>query len=144
MPQQVAIFDGSILENITFERHENAVNQDALAKAIAMACLESLVQEMPQGLQTNLGTSGRRLSGGQIQRIGLARALYSQPNLLVLDEVTSALDPETEAVIDAALESLKGQVTCIVIAHKPGTISKANRVIKFTERRVEITGSGEK
>jgi ABC-type multidrug transport system fused ATPase/permease subunit len=138
VPQQVALFEGTLLENITLEADDSKVNFENLAQVLKMTHLESLVDELSAGIYSEIGKSKRDLSGGQIQRIGLARALYSGPKLLVLDEVTSALDPETEAVIDEALASLRGKVTCLVIAHKPGSISKANSIIRFRDAGVEI------
>jgi ABC-type multidrug transport system fused ATPase/permease subunit len=138
VPQDVALFEGSFIQNITLELDETKVNKANLARVIKMTHLGSLVEELGDGIYTQIGKAKRNLSGGQIQRIGLARALYSEPKLLVLDEVTSALDPETEAIIDEALASIRGQVTCIVIAHKPGSIASADGVIRFHESGIEI------
>jgi ABC-type multidrug transport system fused ATPase/permease subunit len=123
VPQSTSLFSGTLLEN--------------LRSAIAASDLEAFINGLDDGLATVLGPGGVELSGGQAQRVGLARALYLQPKLLVLDEATSALDSETEEVIHTALLALRGRVTCVVIAHRPQTLRDADLILKVKGGKVE-------
>jgi ATP-binding cassette subfamily C protein len=136
VPQSTSLFGGTLLENILLEIAPKNVDEEALDEALEASNLSSLIQSLDKGLATVIGPGGVELSGGQAQRVGLARALYLKPQLLVLDEATSALDSETEEVIHSALLSLKGKVTCLVIAHRPQTLKDADLVLKVQERRV--------
>lgn len=136
VPQSTSLFGGTLLENILLEIAPKNVDEEALDDALKASNLSSLIQSLDKGLATVIGPGGVELSGGQAQRVGLARALYLKPQLLVLDEATSALDSETEEVIHSALLSLKGKVTCLVIAHRPQTLKDADLVLKVQERRV--------
>jgi ATP-binding cassette subfamily C protein len=99
-----------------------------------------LIGNLPEGLKTNIGKRKDELSGGQIQRIGLARALYTKPKLLVMDEATSALDAESENEINKALDDMRGKVTVILIAHRLNTIQRSDKV--FLVEYGQITDSG--
>jgi ABC-type multidrug transport system fused ATPase/permease subunit len=131
VPQATHLIQGSIRENITLE--PGAANFDSVRmhKALASAHLTEFISSLPNGLNTLLGPKGRSLSGGQAQRIGLARALYIGPKLLILDEATSSLDSETEIAVRDSLRKLTGNVTCVVIAHRPETLNLANKVIEL-------------
>jgi ATP-binding cassette subfamily C protein len=96
--------------------------------------------ELPEGLNTNLGKRKDELSGGQLQRIGLARALYAQPGLLIMDEATSALDAESENEINKALDEMRGKVTVVLIAHRLNTVQRSDVV--FLVEKGQITASG--
>ena len=98
---------------------------ERLKSAIASAQLQEVIAKMPDGLETQVGERGVMLSGGQRQRVGLARALYFDPEMLILDEGTSALDNETEAKFMRAVESLQGEITIISIAHRLTTVRGA-------------------
>jgi ATP-binding cassette subfamily C protein len=102
--------------------------------------LEELISELPEGIDTALGKLQDGLSGGQIQRLGLARALYTKPGLLVMDEATSALDAVSEAEIQKALDDMRGKVTVVLIAHRINTIQDADTVILI--EKGEVRGSG--
>jgi len=93
------------------------------------------------GIETQVGENGVQLSGGQRQRLGIARALYSRPRLLILDEATSALDAETEKAITETLDSLVGEVTLIVIAHRLATVRNCNQVIYLRDGQIASSGS---
>jgi ABC-type multidrug transport system fused ATPase/permease subunit len=138
VPQRVSLIYGTLLENITFTDDARRVHLANLDRALDMSALRDLVKELPEGLETLIGPGGRNLSGGQIQRIGLARALYPAPKLLVLDEATSALDSETESVVESALSTLRGDVTCLVIAHRPATLKNASHVLRFTAAGLQL------
>jgi len=142
VPQKPGVLPGSVLENIAFGEPIEGVNWELIEKVLQSTALSSLVNQLPNGINTDLGKHSDSLSGGQLQRIGLARALYSRPRLLVLDEATSALDAETEAEISASLESMTDQSTTrVVIAHRLSTVQRADRVCVLVNGSVEDIGS---
>lgn len=106
-----------------------------------MAQLDGLVRSWPNGPNTLLGERGTRLSGGERQRIGIARALYHDPDLLVFDEATSALDNVTEAEVNRAIESLRGRKSMLVIAHRLSTVRACDRLLYLEEGRIVAQGS---
>jgi ATP-binding cassette, subfamily B, bacterial PglK len=136
VPQETALISGSLLENITMKPGHRNYDRESLRDALRMANIEDLVDSIPGGLDANLGSEGLSLSGGQAQRVGLARALYTKPSLLVLDEATSALDDESESSIRVALEGLRGKTTIIVIAHRPSTLQAAEMVLQVKSNAV--------
>lgn len=136
VPQSPGIVSGTILENITLNVHSHEFNQEKLNRALEGAHLESLVKSLKDGVETDLGAQSDALSGGQMQRIGLARALYNEPGLLVLDEATSALDAETESAISESLNSLRGKCTIVVIAHRMSTVQNADCVYVIEDGRI--------
>jgi ATP-binding cassette subfamily C protein len=140
VPQRPGIFNGTILQNITLNFEENEFDNAQLQFALEEASLKELINNLPDGLSTNLGSQSDQLSGGQLQRIGLARALYSKPRLLLLDEATSALDPETEFVISNSIEKLRKDCTVIVIAHRMATIQKADKILVIDEGKLVAEG----
>ena len=109
--------------------------------ALESAHLRDVVLLLPAGIHTDLGKYQDGLSGGQIQRLGLARALYSQPSLLVMDEATSALDAESESEIAKALDQMRGRVTVVLIAHRLNTVQHADRVFLIEEGRLTDQGT---
>jgi ATP-binding cassette subfamily C protein len=140
VPQKPGIVSGTILENIALGVPIGEVNQDLLKQAIQDSQLSSVINQLPDGVNTDLGKRRDELSGGQFQRIGLARALYTQPGLLVMDEATSALDADSENEINKALDAMRGKVTVILIAHRLNTVQRSDRV--FLMELGKITGSG--
>jgi ABC-type bacteriocin/lantibiotic exporter with double-glycine peptidase domain len=108
-----------------------------------MAQLSDFVAKLPNGIHSQIGDRGSRLSGGQKQRVGLARALFTKPKLLVLDEATSALDGETEANFSEALQSMRGSITILLIAHRLATVRNADLVYYMDEGRVIAQGTFE-
>jgi ATP-binding cassette subfamily C protein len=105
-----------------------------------LAHLTDLLEALPQGIDTNLGKLQDGLSGGQMQRLGLARALYSKPGLLVMDEATSALDAESESEIQRALHDMRGKVTVVLIAHRLNTIQHADNVFLIENGTLKDSG----
>jgi ATP-binding cassette subfamily C protein len=140
VPQKPGIVSGTILENIALGVPIDEVNQDLLKQAIQNSQLSSVINQLPDGVNTDLGKRRDELSGGQLQRIGLARALYTQPGLLVMDEATSALDADSENEINKALDAMRGKVTVVLIAHRLNTVQRSDQV--FLMEQGKITGSG--
>ena len=141
VPQSPGMVSGSILDNVALGDTEAQVDRSKATEALELAHLSDLISELPQGLDTPLGKLLDGLSGGQMQRIGLARALYTRPGLLVMDEATSALDAESEAEIQKALDAMRGKVTVVLIAHRLNTIQHADKVILVEEGQVTDTGT---
>jgi len=110
-------------------------------QAIRTAQLEEFVNTLPAGLETVVGDRGIRLSGGQRQRVGIARALYNDPEILVFDEATSSLDSVTESEIGKAIESLGGQKTIIIIAHRFTTVMKCDKIYLMDKGRIVESGT---
>jgi ABC-type multidrug transport system fused ATPase/permease subunit len=110
-------------------------------KALEIAALKSLVEESPSGLSTLVGERGTRISGGQRQRLGIARAMVTQPKLLIFDEATSALDGQTEHEISESINSLKGLSTVIIIAHRLSTVKNADRIVYLDKGRIISVGT---
>lgn len=138
--QDVILFADSIRNNIAYGAARHSGDAQVRAAAGAANALE-FINELPQGMDTVLGERGARLSGGQRQRIALARALLKDAPLLILDEATSALDTESERQIQAALERIRGQRTCIIIAHRLSTVASADRIVVLERGRIAETGT---
>jgi ATP-binding cassette subfamily C protein len=112
-----------------------------LERAIQDSHLSELIESLPLGINTDIGNRKDELSGGQIQRIGLARALYREPRLLILDEATSALDAESENEINGALNDLRGKVTVIMVAHRLNTIQRSDVVFLVQDGQIADRGT---
>ncbi|WP_348613948.1 ABC transporter ATP-binding protein [Kocuria rhizophila] len=141
VPQDVFLMDASLRCNIAYGLSDEDIDEGALARAVHRADLEGIVAQLPEGLQTRLGERGVRLSGGQRQRVGIARALYRDPDVLVLDEATSALDNLTEDKITRTIESLRGDMTILVVAHRLSTVKHADHLMYMADGRVVTEGS---
>ena len=141
VPQKPGMISGTILENVALGFEPEGVDREEVLSALEAAHLGSFIKELPQGIDTSLGKLKDSLSGGQMQRLGLARAIYSRPSLLVMDEATSALDAESESEIQKTLDEMRGSVTVVVIAHRLNTIQHADKVIFLQEGRVQDTGT---
>ena len=131
VPQTIFLSDESILNNICIGLNLNEVDKKKLDASVNKAQLRHFLNEMPQDLNTIIGERGVRLSGGQRQRIGLARGLYKNKEILILDEATNALDHKTEAKIMNELKNLPEDITVIIVSHRPKTLSFCNKVIKI-------------
>ena len=138
VPQDVAIVDGSIRENISLGYSENEFTDEEVWKSLRFAGLEKFVQELPLGIDTQVGEFGNRLSGGQRQRLGIARSIITLPKILVLDEATSALDADTENYISESIDSLDKTCTVIAIAHREATIKRADRIILIKNNTARV------
>ena len=141
VPQEVSVISGTLRENIALGCHSDQVNDGLVKKAIQLAQLETFVQNLPMGLDSQTGERGNMLSGGQRQRLGIARALYTSPKLLVLDEATSSLDGSTEVDVSKAIQSIGGGHTTILIAHRLSTVRNADVVIYMSMGRMIAKGT---
>lgn len=134
VPQELTLLHNSIRENITLGDPE--ISDEAIWAALDQVNARSFVEEHPDGLDSIVGETGGKLSGGQRQRISIARALATKPEVLVLDEVTSALDPETEATIVKNIQALRGKYTIIAITHRPAWTEIADTLFEVTKGKV--------
>ena len=141
VPQRPGMISGTVAENIALGVPSNQVDLSRLNNAIGSAHLKDVLSQLPEGKLTNIGKRKDELSGGQLQRVGLARALYSKPGLLVMDEATSALDAESENEINKALEEMRGKVTVVLIAHRLNTVQKSDVVFLVEEGRITASGT---
>lgn len=143
VPQDVMISNGTIRENVSLGYPKNSVKDELIWPALEVAQLGSFVESLPQQLQTPVGDRGTKISGGQRQRLGIARAMFTNPQLLVLDEATSSLDGETESQISDAIHHMKGTRTVIMIAHRLSTVREADVVIYLEGGKLIASGNFE-
>ena len=141
LPQQVFLIDNSLRHNVALGIEESLIDEKKLTLALQQARLMTLIEKLPQGLNTIIGERGIRLSGGQRQRIALARAFYFDRDVLVMDESTSALDNETEQEIIEEIKLLKGQKTIIVIAHRLTTLQHCDHIYRLDNGVIVEHGS---
>jgi ATP-binding cassette subfamily C protein len=141
VPQRPGLVAGTIAENIALGIAPSEVDINKLEKAISDAHLSSYIESLPFGIETDIGKRKDELSGGQMQRIGLARALYSQPRLLIMDEATSALDAESEHEINLALDEMRGKVTVVLIAHRLNTVQNSDIVFLLEDGKISNSGT---
>tara|TARA_Y100000768_G_C23978471_1_gene684335 strand:- start:371 stop:2158 length:1788 start_codon:yes stop_codon:yes gene_type:complete len=136
IPQEIFIIDASLKDNILLGDEFHEQNQNKLMNALKAAHLEDLIKSMPDGLESMLGERGVNLSGGQRQRIAIARALYHDREVLILDESTSALDSETEQKISSVIKDMLPNKTIIAIAHRHSTLESCNKIIKINNGEI--------
>ena len=141
VPQDVVIAAGTIRENVSLGYPSESVTDELVHSALRVAHLDQFVASLPLGIDTQVGERGAKISGGQRQRLGIARAMFTRPQLLVLDEATSSLDGETEASISQAINSLRGSTTVVMIAHRLSTVRNADIVVYLSEGKVVSMGS---
>jgi ABC-type multidrug transport system fused ATPase/permease subunit len=136
VPQNIYILDDTIRENIIFGRKIDDNNQNYLTEAIKLAQLDNLISNLPQGLNTFVGDRGTRLSGGQIQRIGIARAIMNNAQVLIFDEPTSALDAETEKSLVRDINKLKFKKTLIIISHRTSILDQCDYIYELKNKSI--------
>ena len=141
VPQDVVIVAGSIRENVALGYPLSEATDELVMSALKVAQLERFVASLPDGIDTQVGERGTKISGGQRQRLGIARAMFTRPHLLVLDEATSSLDGETEADISEAIQALRGATTVVMIAHRLSTVRDADIVVYMDRGRVSAVGT---
>ncbi len=137
--QDVFLFTGTLRENIAYGKL--GASQEEIEEAARKAHLTDLIASLPDGYETQIGERGLKLSGGQKQRLAIARMFLKNPPILILDEATSALDTETEAIIQEALNDLAKDRTTLIIAHRLGTIKKADRILVITDEGIAEDGT---
>jgi ABC-type multidrug transport system fused ATPase/permease subunit len=143
VPQDVMISNGTIRQNVCLGYSINEVSDRDIWQALEVAQLAEFIKDLPEGLDTPVGDRGTKLSGGQRQRLGIARAMFTKPKLLVLDEATSSLDGTTEANISEAVHSLKGGVTIVLIAHRLSTVKESDVIHYMANGNLEMSGTFE-
>ena len=143
VPQDVLITQASIRDNVTMGYPRIGYSEDLIWDALRVAQLESFVRSLPDGLDSQVGDRGVKISGGQRQRLGIARAMFTKPKLLVLDEATSSLDGQTEADVSDAVRAMHGKVTVLMIAHRLSTVRDADLVIYMDKGVIESIGTFE-
>lgn len=141
VPQDTSLFAGTLGENIAYGRLE--ATDEEVEQAARLANAWEFIERLPDGLNTTVGERGTRLSGGQRQRIAIARAILRDPKILILDEATSSLDAQSEALVQDALQRLMTNRTTLVIAHRLSTIRNADRIVVLREGRIVESGRHE-
>jgi ABC-type multidrug transport system fused ATPase/permease subunit len=143
VPQDVLIAAGTIRENVALGYPAEEATDELVFNALRVAHMDEFVQTLPKGIDTQVGERGTQISGGQRQRLGIARAMFTRPQLLVLDEATSSLDSETESSISQSIYALRGSTTVVMIAHRLSTVRNADIVVYMKDGRVMASGSFE-
>jgi len=143
VPQNVFIASGTIRENVGLGYESEFITDDLVWAALNAASLDSVVSKMPSALDSLVGENGSRISGGQRQRLGIARALFTKPKLLVLDEATSALDGQTENAITQAIGQLAGRATLVIVAHRLSTVRYVDQVVYMSKGKIVAQGTFE-
>ena len=141
VPQDVVISNGTIRENVALGYPSEVATDDLVLDALRVAHLDQYVAGLVQGIDTQVGERGAKISGGQRQRLGIARAMFTKPHLLVLDEATSSLDGETEANIAAAIQEMRGTTTVVMIAHRLSTVRDADIVVYMADGKLVAKGT---
>jgi ATP-binding cassette, subfamily B, bacterial PglK len=141
VPQDVLITQGTIRENVAMGFPSSGFSDDLIWEALEIAQLQDFVRSLPNGLESPVGDRGVKISGGQRQRLGIARAMFTRPKLLVLDEATSSLDGQTESEVSDAIRSMHGKVTVIMIAHRLSTVRSVDKVIYMDAGVIKAVGT---
>lgn len=137
VPQDIRLTDESIMQNVALGIADEEIDVSRVISALKAAQLLEHIESLPEGLNTRVGERGVKISGGQRQRLGIARALYQSPKLLILDEATSALDSATEAEVMAAVGNLPTETTVLIVAHRISTMKDCDRVVRFEAGRID-------
>ncbi|MEJ0067554.1 MAG: ATP-binding cassette domain-containing protein [Pseudomonadota bacterium] len=140
VPQTIYLTDDTLRRNIALGLPDELIDETKLKEAVRLASLDTVIEQLGEGLDSMVGEHGVRLSGGQRQRVGIARALYDRPEILVLDEATSALDNVLEREVGQAIATLGGRITMIVVAHRLSTARQCDRVVLMKAGHVQDTG----
>lgn len=143
VPQEVLLLQGTIAENISLGLTSTLEIKERILAAVDLAQLTDYVATLPKGLDTEISGRGNTMSGGQKQRLGFARALFSNPSFILLDEATSALDGSTEDALTRTIGRLNGKVTVVMIAHRLSTVRNADKVVYLEKGKVRAVGTFE-
>ena len=128
VPQNIFLTNDSIKNNIAFGLEKNEINNQNMTKALKDSQLDRFVKSLDLGIETKVGERGTQISGGQLQRIGIARALYKIPEILIFDESTASLDNKTESSLISAINNFKGHKTIIMISHNLKSLKNCDRI----------------
>jgi ABC-type multidrug transport system fused ATPase/permease subunit len=143
VPQDIVLADGTIRENVSLGYPPEDATDELVMSALKIAQLDKFIRTLPLGLETQIGERGANFSGGQRQRLGIARAMFTRPHLLVLDEATSSLDGETESSISEAIHSMRGTTTVVMIAHRLSTVRNVDVVVYMDQGKILAVGTFE-
>jgi ATP-binding cassette, subfamily B, bacterial PglK len=141
VPQSIVLFDATVRANVAFGVAEADVDDERVWQVLELAQLTDVVHQLPSQLDGMIGEGGVQLSGGQRQRLGVARALYHEPRILMFDEATSALDNETEFKLTEVLESFRGKLTTVTIAHRLSTVRRCDRLLYLEQGKLVANGT---
>ena len=141
VPQDVFIADCTVTEAVAFGLEPHEIDVERVKYCLEVAALTEVVESLENGLDTKLGYNATRLSGGQKQRMGIARALYRNPSVLILDEATSALDNETEYKITKTIERISKDITVIIVAHRLSTVRNVDQLVYLSNGRIANQGT---
>ncbi len=141
VPQNVVVISGTIKQNVGLGYDSRVVTDERVWAALKLAHLENEIKKFPNVLNEMTGESGNKISGGQRQRLGIARALFSNPKLLILDEATSSLDGQTEAGITKAIKELHGKATVIIVAHRLSTVRSVSKIVYMSAGKIVAIGT---
>jgi ATP-binding cassette subfamily B protein len=141
VPQSIFLADSTLAENIALGSPRNTIDMERVKQAVRQAKIADFIESRPEGYDALVGERGVKLSGGQRQRIGIARALYKQASILVFDEATSSLDNETEQAVMNCIETLRRDLTLLIIAHRLTTIQNCDQIVELARGRVVAQGT---
>ena len=141
VPQTIFLIDGTIAENIALTDKNDLVDLEKVIDCAKLAKIDKAISGMPDGYNTRVGERGVKLSGGQRQRIGIARALYSEAQVIILDEATSALDLKTELEVMESIEKFKPNLTYFIVAHRISTLKNCDVIVHLEEGRISGVNS---
>ena len=136
--QNIYLTDDTIKKNIALGIDEIQIDHEKLKNSIKLSQLDHFIKNKERGVDSMVGERGEKISGGEKQRIGIARALYNNPTVLVFDEATSALDLETEKEITKTINSLKGKKTILIVSHRPTTVEICDRIYEMNQGNLRI------
>jgi ABC-type multidrug transport system fused ATPase/permease subunit len=140
VPQFIYLTDDSIKNNVAFGEAEIDIDLEALVDALRVVNLMPFINEHEKGIECEIGERGENLSGGQRQRLGIARAIYPNPSVIILDEATSSLDIETEKIVMSSIDSLKGTKTIVIVAHRLSTVENCDWIIRLDKGKIVEQG----
>jgi ABC-type multidrug transport system fused ATPase/permease subunit len=141
VPQDVTIINGTVAQNVGMGYKDVEKYNSRIVDALKIAQLDEFIDSLPSGLSSEVGDRGTKFSGGQRQRLGIARAMFTRPRLIVLDEATSSLDGETEAIVSESIQAMKGKTTVLMIAHRLATVRQADVVIYLDKGKLVAKGT---
>ena len=141
VPQEIFLLDDTLRKNIAFGDYDENIQDENVQESIKSSGLHTFVEKNKKGLDLIVGERGIRLSGGEKQRVGIARALYKKPNILILDEATSSLDTITENSIIQSIDKLKQRLTIVMVSHRLSTIQNCDKVFLISNGKIKDSGT---